>query len=340
MERERFIFKRLPSTFLVFLAFIIGTGTLLHASSPDGRQAAIERALNFLHTTVSDDANIAKYGSDLLWCFYTISHTSSDRKLRESAAQMGRELARRWRKQNQHVPRDADALEIYKMVAGSYSSDLLGVKDPRLKAELREASRRFSARDYLGFDAQREPPPLDDPARYDTWSGALITAYFGDAYGIRLGARYRDVIKWLPSLRPFDGHDDDTEFDAFYAVTHVIYTLNRYHEHRVAPALLQDEIRFLRRKLDEAIEDEDPEMVGEALDSLKAAGFENDPQVKKGIDYLITSQLADGAWVEEDGDTYSAYHSAWTGIDGLRDYRFHGMVKKLPGSPRPVRPPQ
>jgi hypothetical protein len=76
------------------------------------------------------------------------------------------------------------------------------------------------------------------------------------------------------------------------------------------------------------------------LDSLKAAGFENDPQVKKGIDYLITSQLADGAWVEEDGDTYSAYHSAWTGIDGLRDYRFHGMVKKLPGSPRPVRPPQ
>ncbi len=183
-------------------------------------------------------------------------------------------------------------------------------------------------------------PLIYDPGRYDTWSGALITTYFGDAYGVRLGAPYRDVIKWLPSLRPFDGHDEDTEFDAFYAVTHVIYTLNRYHEHRIAPALLQEELRFLRRKLDEAITDEDPEMVGEALDCLKAAGFENDPQVKKGIDYLISSQLADGAWVEEEGDEYTAYHSAWTGIDGLRDYRFHGMVKKIPGNPRSASPPQ
>src|SRR6266700_643983 len=229
-------------------------------------------------------------------------------------------------------------MEIYKMVAGSYSSDLLGVKDSRLKAELREAAPRFNARDYLGFDAQHEPPPLADLGRYDTWSGALIVTYFGDAYGVRLGARYRDVIQWLPILRPFDGHDDDMEFDAFYAVTHVIYTLNRYHEHRIAPALLLEELRFLRRKLDRAIADEDPEMVGEALDCLKAAGFESDPQVSKGMDYLISSQFADGAWVEDEDDAYTAYHSAWTGIDGLRDYRFHGMVKKLPGNQHPARP--
>ena len=133
----------------------------------------------------------------------------------------------------------------------------------------------------------------------------------------------------LPSLRD---HNEDMEFDAFYAVTHLIYTLNRYHEHRIAPSLLPQEIAFLRCKLDEAMADDDPEIVGEALDCLKAAGFENDPQVGKGMDYLISSQLADGVWVENENDVYTAYHSAWTGIDGLRDYRFRGTIKKLPGN--------
>lgn len=323
---------------LVFLVLVFGAGNALHAGSLEDRHAAIEHALTFLHTTASDDANVAKYGADLLWCFYTISHTSRDRKLSKSAADMGRELARRWRKSHQHVPPDVTAHEIYLMVSGAYSADLLGVPDPRLKAELRKAARRFNTRDYLGFDAPREPPSPDDPNRYDTWTGALITTYFGDAYGVRLGARYRDVVKWLPRFRPFDGHDEDMEFDAFYAVTHVVYTLNRYHEHRIAPSLLPEELRFIRLKLDKAIADEDPEMVGEALDCLKAAGFENDPLVSKGMEYLVSSQLADGAWAEEEDDVYTAYHSAWTGIDGLRDYHFHGTVKKLPGNLDPVHP--
>jgi hypothetical protein len=218
------------------------------------------------------------------------------------------------------------------MVAGTYSADLLGVRDRRLKAELRKAAQRFTARDFLGFDATRQPPPPNDPHRYDLWSGALIIAYFGDSYGVRLGATYRDVLQWMPRLRPYEGDDEDLQFDSFYAITHVIYTLNHYHERRVAPSLLPEEFQYLRRKLDEAIDDEDPEMVGEALDCLKAAGFESDPQVVKGMQYLVSSQLDNGAWVEgEDGNVYSAYHSAWTSIDGLRDYHYHGMVTKLPG---------
>jgi hypothetical protein len=338
MRRERLRLNMFLRVLLVFLVLVSGAGNTLQAGSLEDRRAAIQRALTFLNTVASNDANAAKYGSDLLWCFYTISHTSSDHKLSESAARMGRELALRWRKSHQHASPDATADEIYQMVAGAYAADLLGIKDRRLKAELRKAARRFNARDYLGFDAPSEPPPTNDPGRYDKWSGALITTYFGDAYGARLGATYRDVVQWLPNLRPFDGHDEDTEFDAFYAVTHVIYTLNRYHERRVASSLLPEEIRFLRRKLDEAMADDDPEMVGEALDCLKATGFENDPQVNKGMDYLISSQLPDGAWVENENDVYTAYHSAWTGIDGLRDYHFHGTIRKLPRNPDPVRP--
>jgi hypothetical protein len=308
-----------------------GAGAL-HASSLAERKAAINRALNFLHTTASDEANVTNYGADLLWCFYSISHTSRDPKLGESAARMGRELAVRWRKSHQHVPADATAHDIDLLVSGAYAADRLGFPDPRLKAELLKAARRFTAKDYLGFDATREPPPLDDPNRYDTWSGALITTYFGDAYGIRLGASHRDVVRWLPHLRPYNGYDEDMEFDIFYAITHVICTLNGYHERRVAPSLLPEEFHFLRRKLDEAIAKDDPEMVGEGLDCLKAAGFENDPQVAKGVEYLISKQRPDGTWGDDDDDVYTAYHAAWTAIDGLRDYRFHGWVSRLPGT--------
>jgi hypothetical protein len=322
--------KALARGFFLFVIIACATANALQTDKLDGRRAAIDRALAFLHAIASDDENVDKYGSDLLVCFETISHTARDVELSASAARMGRELAERWRKSHQHVSPDATADEICRMVEGAYAADRLGLPDPRFKAELRKAARRFTAKDYLGFDAAREPPSPDDRKRYDTWSSALIRTFDGDVYGIRLGAHYRDVVKWLARFRPYQGDDDDIEFDSFYASTHLIYTLNRYNERRIAPSLLREEITFLRRKLDEAIEDDDPEMVGEALDCLKAAGFENDPQVSKGMEYLISRQRADGAWAGDADDIYTEYHSAWTSIDGLRDYRYRGTVTKLP----------
>jgi hypothetical protein len=316
----------------ILLIWLVAASTAANAlpAPLDARRAAIDRALDFLYRSASDDAIFSRQGFDLLWAFYSISHTASDRKLREAAQRDGHELALRWRRSRQHVPADAGAEDIYQLVMGSYAADRLGVPDPRLKAELQLAAAKFSARDYLGFDAAHEPPRLDDPNRYDVWSGALIRSYMGDAYGVTLGAHYRDVVQWLPRLRSYDGHDEDMEFDIFYAITHVIYTLNHYNERRIAGSLLPDEIAFLRRKLKAAIVDEDPEMVGEALDCLKAAGFERDPQVKDGVKFLISTQLPDGAWADSDDGGYTAYHSAWTGIDGLRDYHFRGKVEKLP----------
>jgi hypothetical protein len=67
------------------------------------------------------------------------------------------------------------------------------------------------------------------------------------------------------------------------------------------------ELVFLRRKLDEAIDDENPEMVSEALDCLKATGFANDPQVQEGTKYLIASQRPDGSWAGDPEDPYTEY---------------------------------
>jgi hypothetical protein len=301
----------------------------LPASSIEDRHAAIERALEFIHKTALSESNFDRYGSDLLWCFYSISHTSRDTQLASEAARIGRELAARWRASHRHVPPNASAIDIYKLVLGAYASDRLGLPDAQFKRELRKASLRFTARDYLGFDPQKPPPP-DHPKRYDIFTDALIRSYFGDAYGIPLGAHYRDVVRWLPRLRPYDGFDDDTEFDAFYSVTHLVYTLDRYHENSISASLLPEEFRFLKRKLNDAIDEEDPEMIGEAIDCLKAAGLENDPQVEKGIEYLIATQRPEGSWAGDNNDVYTAYHSAWTGIDGLRDYHYRRQIKSLP----------
>jgi hypothetical protein len=120
------------------------------------------------------------------------------------------------------------------------------------------------------------------------------------------------------------------EFDIFYAITHLIYTLDRYNERRIAARLLPDEYVFLRRKLKQAIAEDDPEIVGESLDCLKSAGLERDPDVLAGEQYLISAQRPDGSWVEDPDDPYTVFHAAWTGIDGLRDYRFHGKVRRMP----------
>ncbi len=315
---------------LLFCLTVFSAANALWAAPRDARHQAIDRALNFLYQTAADDASFARYGADLLWCFFSVAHTDDDGKLRRSALQMGHRLALRWREAHRHLPPEATPEEIYLTLEGSYAADRLGAPDAQLKAELRRAVPRFKAVDYLRFDPLRGPPALDDPKRYGIFCDALIHSYFGDAYGVPLGAHYGDVVRWLPRMRPYGGLDEDTEFDAFYAVTHVIYTLDRYSERRISASLLPQEFSFLRRKLKQAIEDDDPEMVGEAMDCLKAAGFAGDPDVRAGEQYLISAQRADGSWAGDPNDTYTAYHSAWTGLDGLRDYRFHGRVKKLP----------
>jgi hypothetical protein len=198
----------------------------LQAAPLDDRHAAIERALNFLYKTASDDAAFSRFGEDLLWCFYTISHTAADHDLSESARTMGREMAGRWRKSHRHVPPDASATRIFLLLSSADAADRLGFPDRRYKSELRKASAKFTVIDFLSFDPAHGPPSMDNPGRYDQWYGAMI--------------------------------------------------------------------------------------------------------VLEGTKFLISTQRPDGSWAGDPDDLYTEYHSAWAGIDGLRDYHFHGQVKRLP----------
>ncbi|MGB7922288.1 MAG: hypothetical protein WCF57_03500 [Pyrinomonadaceae bacterium] len=318
------------------------------------RARAIYRGMRFIYRTALNRRNFAEYGHDYLWCFYTIGASTRDATLRRMAHRMGVERARVWRRDHPVLPEDADAGTISNYAFGCDAADSLGVRDDRIKEQMKRAAPRFTARDYLRFDPVNEPPPGDVPdacgyceagnvrgsktchvchkplkmrTRYDVWYDALITAYVGERYGVMLGARYADVLKWMPTLRPYRGSEGGANpefYDAVYAVTHIVYTLNNYSMYRLSPRWLPQEYEFLRTNLREAIRQRDADMLGEFMDSLKALGLTtDDPSMRAGMDYLLSHQNADGSWGQmKEKDIYDRYHPTWNGVAGLSDYEW------------------
>lgn len=320
------------------------------------RKQAIDRGLDFIYQTACKPACFEDYGFDFLGCFHGIASTSKDQKLRKKALDLGRELALKWRRQNAKVPRKPQPDDITNLVFGSYAAHSLGLPDDQLKQELRKAATNFTATDYYYFDPAIEPPPSDVPdecdcgasnprgrktcrdcksrltmmTRYVVWQDALIRTYMGERYGVRLGAPHAEAIKWLPSMRPYPTfvNADDMEFyDAVYAVTHVVYTLNGYSCYRLSPRWLPAEYSFLKQNLTRAIFMDDPETMGEFLDTLKSFGLDEDhPLIRKGVDFLLATQNPDGSWGDVDAEgIYQRYHPTMTAIDGLREYAWRGQ---------------
>ncbi len=312
--------------------------------------------MRFLARTASNPEAFGEWGHDLLWCFWTISNTAQDPKLRRMAYAAGHERAAEWRRKHSRLTEDYSANGIANVIFGADAATRLGYPDDSFKEQIRAAAARFTARDFLLFDAVNEPPPSDIPApcpqcdrswprgtrtcprdgstlrmrnRYDVWSDALITAYTGDIYGITLGATYRDVLKWIRLMRPYAPREQVSTsdfYDITYCITHIIYTLNDYNQYQLSPRWLPEEYAYLKDNLEEAVRMKDPETVGEFLDTLRAFGMtENDALIRTGVDYVLSRQNRDGSWGDpKDRDVYNRYHSTWTAIDGLRQYAFGG----------------
>jgi hypothetical protein len=325
------------------------------------RTRAVYRGLRFIYGMALVSKNFDVYGSDYVWWFYNIESSVKDANLRRMARQMGRERATKWRRLHSSLLKNPDAATVADLVFGSQAADYLGVRDIKLKGELERAAQKFSARDYFRWDPLVEPPPSDLPqecqydraeglrgaslcpvckrplvmrSRYDVWYDALITTYSGDKYGVKLGSNYVDVLKWLPTLRPYARNDKDNSayLDSIFAVTHIVYTLNEYGRYRLSPQWLPLEFQFLEANMKERIAADDAETVGELMDTLKSFGLkESSPSILAGTDYLLSHQNNDGSWGDiNDKDIYGRYHPTLTAVSGLCDYEWKGEGLSFP----------
>jgi hypothetical protein len=322
------------------------------------RTRAVERGMEFIYKVARDPSHFKDWGHDLLWCFYTIWASAQDPGVKRLAWEMGHERALEWRRLHHSIPPKIDGDEMTNLVIGSDSADWLGVPNNGFKEQLRRAAARLSPEDYFGFNPVKEPPPLDIPepcercgeinprgskqcrrcgaalemtSRYDVWCDALITAHAGRHYGITLGVPYADVARWLPVMRPYPAHTKGSTpefYDVLYAITHLIYTLNDYNIVHIGPGCLPQEFEYLTSTLHQAMEMNNPDMVGEFMDTLRTFGLtESDPLVRKGEEYLLSTQNPDGSWGDTtDPDIYGRYHPTWTAVDGLRTYRWDGYL--------------
>jgi len=326
------------------------------------RRRAIQRGMEFIYGIARKPRHFAKCCDDLLYFFRHVALTAQDRSLRKMARRMANESFSRWRYNHRVLPPDADADTIIEYFHDASTAEQFGLRNKTLKQHLREAAKAYTAADFLWFDPLSEAPPVDVPescdyceswnergrkrccscrrqlsmmTRYQVWYYSLTRAYCAESYGIVLGASYSDVFKWLPALRPYRGREVDANSDfadTVYAISHVVYTLNDYGVYRLSPCWLPEEYEFLKLNLKEAIALEDPDMMGEFLDSLMGFGLtDKHPLIRQGMEYLLSTQNRDGSWGDvEAEDLYSRYHPTWAAIDGLRNYAWRGAGLKFP----------
>ena len=306
---------------------------------------AIRRGLEFIYRTAQDENNFADYASDYLWCFHQIASATSDADLAARARDMARERGAAWRRLHPSVPENVDADDVANLVSGEYTASLIGFGNDKIKRDLQRAAGGFTARDFLRFDPTREPIPESLPDRYDVLTDAVVFSYTGERFGVLLGGRLADVLKWVPGMRPypkFRSANDDQFFHAAYAVTHIVYALNDYTLSRLRPEWLPQEFQFLLDHLPPTIANDDAETVGEFLDTLISFGLTAEhPLIRAGVGYLLSAQHPDGSWGNlKATDVYNRFHPTWTAVNGLMDYAFaKGEGVSFPEALRAVQRP-
>ena len=318
------------------------------------RDSAIERGLDFIYRFGQKQKCFGDYGSFLICCFALVAATSRNPKLRSLARDRAKQFLRRWSQMHPVVTSDINSDQLLECVLVNYAQLRLGLHDAAGAVTIRLAARNFSASDLLGFDPAEEPPPDNLPypcdctfqnprgrktckqckrrlrirSSYKVWMEALANTYVAQRSGVVFGASYAEVLKWTPFMQPYPTDDDDEEVlrDAIYAVTHIVYTLNDYGTYRLSRRWLPREFAFLKSNVAAACKRNDPEVLGELLDSLRAFGLSvRHPLIKRGANYLVAAQNQDGSWGDPgEENVRTRCHTTWTAIDGLRAYAWRG----------------
>lgn len=326
------------------------------------RRAAVRRGLAYLGRIARHPRRVLRFGSALLYCAAFMASTAADPCVRRRARSIALRGWAAWNLGWRGALEPSSADELSELVHGHCAAQRLGLRFPKRRAWLKRHARRFTTEEFLGWDPRAEPPPrnlreacacgwpnkpraprcgnqecrapLPRQGQRRAWCLALTAAYCGERIGVPLGARYRQVLQWLPRLPDYASprRGESAFHDAAYAVTHVVYTLNDYGRFQLSPEWLPREYRFLANHLEHALSLDDPDMVGEFLDTLRAFEVPEDhPAIEFGMRYLLSRQNPDGSWGPiENGHDYQRFHTTWAALDGLREFAWEGRGLSFP----------
>lgn len=319
------------------------------------RAHAIARGMTFIERVSRNAAGFAQYGTGLLYCCSFMADTARDRELARCARSLAIRGFEHWRSYNGELAPDAEPEIVVDAINCYAAAERIGFRDPSRKAKLRRAARKYTVEDFLQFDPREEDSPANVPetcrcllenlrgrrvcanpecreklamqSRHRVWCIALTSVFCADRYGAPIGIRYAEIMQALPRMRRYAGPREGNGrpfYDALYAITHIVYTMNDYGRYLLSPSWLPHEFDFLMRHLYAGIETDDPDMVGEFLDSLRAFGLSDEhPYINAGFDYLLGCQNRDGSWGDRALDPYARFHATWAVIDGLREFRWN-----------------
>lgn len=286
--------------------------------------------------------------SDLQQVFLILRESARDPALRRLAAQVGPQLARRFRRLVP-LPRATTPVEqLYDHAAGTYFGRRFGVTaSPRYRRALATAFRGADPRRLLRRTSAADPARdlLDE----------LVDLYFPFKLDLPLPARYADVVT-RAARYPFRSPGGETALqleDRIYLATHIVYVLSDFNESGLREVELHRVVQFLEQVGPLILAADDVETLGEVGDALKIVGRDyTDPLVRRIVRRLLRRQNPDGSWGKmRDKDSYRRYHTTWTCFNGLLEYRFarRGMSDATireawrrgytPPQPKPAPPP-
>jgi len=320
----------------------------LNSDNQEKINRCVERGLDFIESFASERKNLDSFAADIIFLFHHISETTDIPKIRQSALQKGKRAAECWRK-IQRVPRKSYQL-ICTLIAEQAASDL-GCRDELFRQRLHRKLSEQVIMDVLGFDPRLEPPPqdltddckhcgvinqrgryfcqncrkkLEIISKYDVWLNALVVTHHLKVNNLLGKELYAETIKWMTKMRPYPKANpmiNNEAWEAVYAVTHVIFTLNDYGQKKLSQCGLEAESYYLKKALAPTLQGKDCDLLGECVESLIALGLSRNGRVlKSAVHYLENSQNPDGSWGALDIGPHQRMHTTWTAMDAIRSY--------------------
>jgi hypothetical protein len=298
------------------------------------------RALGFLAEYALGDACWAECPAEVAYMFFHLATRSRQGDFTRRARSLSRRSATRWLAEYPRMPARTPPDEaLFGYAYGAYTASRVGLDTRALRRDLSAGASAIRARELFGFDPRREAPPAPD-----AWMSAMVATHIAEGVGMRLRWTLRDTARWRHAMQPYPRPRarrlSATGWDAFSAVTHLVYVLSDYNLSQLPRAPFEPEAQFLRAGCEVAIRDDDVEGMGEALDALMALGEpETDPLLARARARILALQNRDGSWGLRTDAPYTRLHKTWTALDGLTRYGRRKVVRpRLPQSVRTAAP--